>query len=109
VLQDGAVELETQITPTFRYDPAAPAGQPGLADWVTRKVVKPRITLRSKTTGRVMGQWAPAGPPTLDLFPAVTMGTVVGFGVIGWLVYRGITRAKPLQARRNPRRRRPRR
>lgn len=109
VLSDVVVDLETQVTPTYRYDPAAPEGKPGLADWITRAVVKPRVTLRSKSTGGMIGQWAPAGPPTLDLFPAVAVGATVGFGVIGWLVYRGLTRAKPLQVRKNPRRRRPRR
>lgn len=104
--------VESQVTPTYTYDPAVPAAagtsNPAYDAWV--QLAKPRVRLLSRS-GAEVARYEPAGPPQPEKYLKVTaFFAAVGAVGTGYVLYRGVTsffgNKAPAPPKANPGRRR---
>ena len=84
--------IETQVTPTMRWSPkfGGTTEGSGLAAWITKNVVKPRITLNT-VAGPVVVE--PYGPPRpAAYFNALVAVSALATGGALYLMWKGLRR-----------------
>jgi hypothetical protein len=84
--------IETQITPTMRWSPkfGGTTEGSGMAAWITRNVIKPKVTLNTIGGPVVV---APYGAPKPGLYFGLLMaaGAVIGL-TTAYYTFKGITK-----------------